>query len=344
MSIRQTRGFRRCSVLAVLFSMAGCSPPQPAEPETEDAKAPASTTERRSEPVVVYADAPGEDALRQVFAAFTEETGIPVTVRSADRAQNLRDIMNKTGAPPADVLLTDNVTDIWPAADDGALRGLGADSGIDDLPTAYRDPDDQWFMLGTSRFVIVRAAGVGDAPPAPPASLADLADARYERQLCASTSSGVHNLELIAQLIEVEGVRAAEIMVRQWLANLALPPFESTDKLLDAVAAGSCPLAIVIERELEVRQRLVQQREFDSVRPTEVYGTAFAVGIARYARYPESATALLAWLLDGDGQAAFAQEAAVAPLGDGTNLPPNFASIGWRHEEARLLAERAGWR
>jgi len=341
MSIRQTRGLRRCSVLTVLFSMAGCSPPQPAEPGAEDAKAPVQATDRRYEPVVVYADAPGEDALREVFAEFTEETGIPVTVRSADRAQNLRDIMNKTGAPPADVLLTDNVTDIWPAADDGALRGLGADSGIDELPEAYRDPDDQWFMLGTSRFVIVRAAG---ADASPPASLADLTDPRYLRQLCLSTSSGVHNLELIAQLIEAEGVRSAEIMVRQWLANLALPPFESTDKLLDAVAAGSCPLAIVIERELEVRQRQATQREFDSVRPQEVYGTAFAVGIARYARYAESATVLLAWLLGSDGQAAFAQAAAVTPLGDGTDLPPNFASIGWRHEEARLLAERADWR
>ena len=338
--IRQARHLRRFAVLTVLFSVAGCTP-QPDEPHVEGAKGPVSGTDRRYEPVVVYADAPGEDALGQVFAAFTAETGIPVTVRTADRARNLQDIMDKTGAPPADVLLTDNVTDIWPAADDGALRGLGAQSGIDGLPEAYRDPDDQWFMLGTSRFVIVRAAGAGNAAPA---SLADLTDERYARQLCLSTSSGVHNRELIAQLIEAEGVRSAEITVRQWLGNLALPPFESTDKLLDAVAAGSCPLAIAIEREIKVRQGLAEEGEFDSVRPLEVYGTAFAVGIARYARYAESATVLLAWLLGSDGQAAFAEAAAVTPLGDGADLPPKFASVGWRHEEARLLAERAGWR
>ena len=327
---RQTRGFRPYIALAVLFSVAGCSPPQTGEPLDD------SAADRRYEPVVVYADAPGEEALRGVFAAFTEHTGIPVTVRAADSGVNLKDVMSNTGAPPADVLLTDNVAEIWLAADDGALRPLGEDSGIDGLPEAYRDPDNQWLTLATSRFVIIRAAGAGDALPD---SLADLTEERYLGQLCLSTSGSVHNRELIAQLVAAHGVRPAEIMVRQWLGNLALPPFESTEKLLAAVAAGSCPLAIVIERELGARQT-----EFESVRPVEAYRTAFAAGIARHARYAESATVLLAWLLGSDGQAAFAEAAAVTPLTDATELSTGLAVIGWRQEDARLLAERARWR
>lgn len=335
--IRQTAGFRRCIVLAVLCSVAGCTPPQPAGQETEDAtEPPDSVADRRYEPVVVYADAPGEEALSRVFAAFTGQTGIPVTVRAADSAVNLKDVMSNTGAPPADVLLTDNVADIWLAADDGALRRLGEDSGIGGLPEAYRDPDSQWLTLATSRFVIVRAAGAGGTLPA---SLEDLTEDQYARQLCLSTSSGVHNRELIAQLVAAHGVRPAEIMVRQWLGNLALPPFESPEKLLDAVAAGSCPLAIVVEHELGGRQD-----EFESIRPVETHLTAFAAGIARHARYAESATVLLAWLLGSDGQAAFAEAAAVTPLTDSVELSSGLAVIGWRQEDARLLAERARWR
>lgn len=315
--------------ITALLALAGCSRDEPAA-------ATAREDNTRQEPVVVYADAPGEDVLNSVFGDFTAQTGMRVTVRAADAARNLADVMGNTGAPPADILLTDNVADIWLAADEGALRKLAAASGIGNVPAEYKDPDGQWFALGIKRFVVVSAA---DADITMPESLEALTEPGYGGQLCLSSTTEVHNLELIAQLIETHGLRPAEIIVRQWMQNLALPPFETSGKLLDAVAAGSCPLAIVQDQAVAARSA-----EFSDSPPVEVYASAFAAGIARHARYPEIATELLAWLQSDAGQSSFASAAAAARL-DALPRPAHaLTALGWQREEARLLAERARWR
>ena len=75
-------------------------------------------------PVVVYANAEDESLLLTWFAEFTDETGIPVTVKYGDSSANTDAVIANTGLPPADVLLTNSVADIWRAADEGALRPL----------------------------------------------------------------------------------------------------------------------------------------------------------------------------------------------------------------------------
>lgn len=296
----------------------------------------------RPEPIVVYADAPGEESLRAVFAPFTEATGIRVTIREADAAKNLDDILTNKGAPPADLLLTDNIADIWLAGDEGALRLLNNETGVFELADTSRDPDGYWALTGLVGLSVVTTQVVTSADWAP--GLDALAMPEYKGSLCLATSSLPANRSLIAALIDRDGEREAEILVRKWMQNLALPPFGSTTALLDAVSSGTCRYAIVDSGWLD-------DYEFEPMTLSrsvlaEAY-TAYGIGVARHARYPENAQKLVAWLLTSEGQGAFAAGAGATPVTSRSeagwdDLPA--ATIGWLDEEARLLAERAHWR
>ncbi len=310
---------------ALAMACAGCgtdSPPEEATP--------------RPEPVVVYVDQPGEAALRPVFAAFTEASGIPVTIREADRAKNLDDVMSNRGAPPADVLVTDNVGDIWAAGDDGALRMLDDGVGLGAMPVTFRDPDGQWFVPATTVFVIVLGASADDLDPR---SLKSLTEPAYEGRVCVVSSESPDTQALIAGLIVEHGERPAEIIARQWQQNLARAPLPTGKRVIDAVVEGSCDVGIVTTRDLRAADNAPPR----SVRPAIVYRNGFGVGLARHARYPESGRELVAWLARPENRQRFAEAALADAVGD-DEAAYALAAVGWRFEEARLLAERARWR
>lgn len=319
--------------LALVF-MAGLLACSQATEET------AGRTQATPEPVVVYLDAPGAEPLRTLFDAFTDRTAIPVAVREAPAEKNLRDVIDNTGAPPADVLLTDNVQDIWLAGDEGALRRLTGVSNPEVAADAFRDPDGQWFAIGADPLVIVYSGALpGEI------TYADLARPEYSGQLCLSEARLPENRLLIAHLIADHEPRPAERIVRRWIDNLALPPQKSAEALLSEVEAGNCRVAIAKRSDVAATARPLayQLPAGDGA----VIVSAYGLGLARHARYPQSATTLLDWLAGPAGQAGFAKATRTTAIAD--ELPAewstlSFAELSWLDPEARRLAERARWR
>jgi len=130
--------------VAVILVLCACEKPAvaPVEPES------------RPEPVVVYASYADEDYLPALFAAFTRQTGIPVTVRHREERQNVSEVIEKRGSPVADVLLTSSVHGIWLAADEGALLPLQSEEIPDVVPDWLRDPDGYWTATAVSTILI----------------------------------------------------------------------------------------------------------------------------------------------------------------------------------------------
>ncbi len=316
---------RKYPLFLCALALGACGQP----PESVDSAPPTE----RPEPVVVYVDQPGEAMLRPVFERFTKESGIPVTIREADREKNLDDVMSNRGAPPADVLITDNVGDIFAAGDDGALRQLGPESGIDTIHhDFFRDPDKQWFVVGVNPFVIVGGEGV-----ALPESPEELGDPAYAKKFCLQSSASPDAQALIAGLIAEHGERPAERIVRKWIQNLALPPMGSGQALLDGISDGRCSLAIVTWRDAT----LFGMDELPQKPALTVYSNALGIGLARHARYPDSAVVLLDWVASNGG---VAEAARVLSVESTANPRFSTARIGWLIGEASLLAERAHWR
>jgi iron(III) transport system substrate-binding protein len=294
--------------------------------------------EARPEPVVVYAAYTDEDYLPALFAGFTRETGIPVTLRYGHERQNVMDVIGNRGSPPADLLLASTVQGIWLAADEGALRPLQSLIIKENVPGILRDPDDYWVATGIEPAVIAgRPDRIEDV-----ADYADLGDPGFTGQLCLSTSTAPVNRGVIAQLIAEHGSRPAELIVRGWIRNLAMPPFGNDVQLLEAIAAGSCTFGLVsgaAAGELGV----------DVSIPVPVSVGIEAAGIARHARSPDAARRLVEWLTGTEAQLSHARGRgylAVNPRAEARELPEmrHPAIAGAYDQDATKLAERAAWR
>ncbi len=278
----------------------------------------------RPEPVVVYAAHDDPTYWPGIFAGFTRETGIRVTVRQRDAATVVNEVIENHGSPPADVLLTPSVHGVWQAADAGALRPLRSDALTARVGEALRDPDGYWVAARARTAVVAHAAEFADA--ADIAEFTDLGKATYDGKLCLTSSSLPLNRVLIANLIDRYGAREAELAVRHWVRNLALPPFGSEASLHDAIADGTCMLGILSS------DAAAGQPTIDVVTGNGAVVDIDGIGIARHAREPESALMLIEWLI-GSGAVALSTPTRVRPV----------ARAAWRIDEAIRLAERAGY-
>lgn len=292
---------------------------------------------KRYEPVVVYASYDDEQYLPALFAGFTEETGIPVNVRHSDARLITDDVIANRGSPPADVLLTTNVADVWRASDEAALRPIAAEN-FSNVPGYLRDPDRLWVAMGLRVAVIMHGADAANEPQA----YTDLAAPAYRGQLCLSSSSLPVNRSLIAMLIAELGTRPAERIVRGWVRNLALPPFSSEADLREAIDAGTCGYGIVSSHIATARH----------IVPQPAYADIEGLGIGRHARYPESAQKLVDWMLSEGAQSKHARDAngyavhvrLLQPAVAEKASTKNIGLAGWHENDAVLLSERAGYR
>ena len=289
----------------------------------------------RHEPIVVYASYVDESYLPGLFADFTEETGIPVTVaynRSEVHAQNL--IFN-IGSPPVDVFLSSNVAHLWNAADEGALRPVSAPN-LENVPQALRDQDALWTAIGYQQSLIVR----GDAAREPyPAGLADFAGTNFKGRLCVSSSSLPANRLILAMMIADLGSKQTERIVRNWMRNLASAPYKSEADLMAAVKGGDCEFGIVSGWQIDPSLAILH--------PAPSYVQIEGIGIARHSRYPNSAQQLVNWMLSESVNQRHAAALESMPVIGGpfeTEAGQAPAVAGWNDEDARLLAERASYR
>ncbi|MEM1174082.1 MAG: extracellular solute-binding protein [Pseudomonadota bacterium] len=308
----------RYAMLTLAIVLAGCSsdaPPPERNPELP--------------PVVVYSAYEDTSYLPALFKAFTDQSGVPVVVRHRTDEANLADMAAKSGSQPADVLLTRSIWSVWEAADEGLLRPLPPEAKAKAIARGLQDPDGKWVAL-TVREVAVQVADDVEVP----AGFLELADPAYRGRLCLSASSIHQNRVLVAHLIDVFGARDTELAVRGWIANLALPPFETEAELQKAFAEGRCGVGIRTgpnNPSFQSRAALI-----------EIEG----LGIGRHARSPEDAAALIDWMLSDAFLGRHANLANGLPASSDAfrqleNL--NMARLGFLYEDAVKLVERARW-
>jgi len=249
------------------------------------------------------------------------ESGLNVTVIAGDSAALTALVIDKEDAPRADVLITSGVADIWRAADEGALRPLG-DAALSGIPAVLRDPDDAWAAMDARPLLI---GFTGDMPGPALSSYADLGSPELAGKLCLTISTLPANRALLGMLVAELGVKPAERVVRRWVHNLAAAPFASEEDLVAALESGTCQVAILAADP--------GRETWTVLTPEPACYAIHAVGVARHAQNPEAGQQLVDWIL---------ARVTLPELADAPER--NIAAAGLYSEEARLLAERAGYR
>lgn len=306
----------------------------------------------RQEPVVVYAAFEDDAMLRDLFETYTEETGVLVIVRRGEPESIVDDLIENKISPPADVLMTKSVAGVWRAAEEGALRPLFSDAVRDSTPAWSRDPDDLWFGTGFRTAVIVgnKDAMADSGLP----GFGALAEQRFAGQLCLSSSSNQVNRTVIAMMIETMDVRPAELAVRGWMKNLARPVVETEAEVIGAILSGDCRYGIVSSAAFANTLADDPGTDLSAIAPDVTFADVDGVGLARHARNPEGAAALVEWLFSPDVQEEMASQNRLFPTDeDGASdkalvsagpqnvSPKNVGFVAWHELAAAQLAERA---
>ena len=283
-------------------------------------------------PVTVYAAHSQVPALETLFESFTEETDIRVGIKAGTPELIVDAVIANNGSPPADALLTEEIAQIWRAAEEGGLRAVRSDVISAAVASRLHDPENLWFG-----FRYRKAAIAVDSRSLDPSAIEDyaaLADSRLRGHLCLSSSALAVNRALIALLIADLGVRPAEILVRGWKANLARPVLPTETALLEAMQAGSCRAGIVSSDVFDAYATANPDSSLRLVTLRAAHILVEGIGVARHARNPAGAQRLVEWLV------------ARTELTDTALVDVSARNVGiagWYDEDAVKLSERAGY-
>jgi iron(III) transport system substrate-binding protein len=294
------------------------------------------------ESVVVYAAYSDREYLPALFEGYTKETGVAVIVRYGDTPGIVDDVIDSRVSPGADLLLVPSVAEIWRAAEEGALRPIFSEFVQDSVPAWLRDPDEYWVALSYRSAELVYDPD--SISPDLLSSYEELAEAQFRGRICLSSAALPINRAVIAMLIDEIGVRNAELAVRGWVANLAVPAFDSEAELLRAFQSDDCSIGIVSSQAAALANQNIEDSRIEIFTPAVNYSEIEGIGIARHAGNPNGALALLEWLLSKKIQTQHASHTNVYTAISAAKRAKNVSLAARQSEEARKLTERAKYR
>ena len=296
----------------------------------------------------------------EVFAEFTQKTGITVDFIFDENAALLERIKAEGDSSPADLYLTVDAGNLWNADQQGILAPVDSSILDDAVPAQDRAVDNTWFGLAKrARTVIYNPDLVDPADFEAVDTYAGLGDPRWKGRLCMRDTSEAYQVSLTASLIDLYGAERTRAIVDSWIANDV--DIMSNDVLaIQAVDAGTCEVAVVnhyyLARELADDPALNVSLYWASQEGAGTHVNLSGAGVVATSDNPEQAQELLEWLAT-DGQAALIAgnhefpvnpevepDEIAAAFGPFKEMPINAEAYGSLNVEAAQLLADAGWK
>ncbi|MDQ1078784.1 extracellular solute-binding protein [Pseudoroseomonas cervicalis] len=306
------------------------------------------------------------DTDRQLYDAFTQETGIRVRVIEGQADQLIERIRNEGANSPADVFLTVDAARLARAAQAGILAPYQSQTIDSRVPASLRDPQGLWFAFSQRARLIMY-----DREKGRPEGLnryEDLADPRFRGMICTRSGAHPYNTSLAASVLIADGPERTEAWARGLVANLARPPQGGDRDQFRAIPSGQCGLAIANsyylgqfgrsdkaeDQALFQRIGVIFPNQGEGDRGTHV--NISGGGLVRTAPNRANALRFLEFMTTPKAQEAFALGNMEYPVVEDAPLHPALAAMGKfraepvnaagnldRTPEALQILQRAGW-
>lgn len=305
------------------------------------------------------------DADEQLYAAFTEATGIEVNLLEGNADQLIERIRREGAASPADVFMTVDAARLYRAETAGILAPVESEVLEQRLASELRHPDNLWFGFSSRARLIFFDPDV--YAEAPVQTYEELADPRFQDEICIRSSSNDYNQSLVASLIAAHGVEATEEWAEGLVSNLARQPQGGDTDQIRGVAAGECSIAVANHYywvRLQLSDNAADQAVAEGTVPffpnqagrgthRNIGGAAMVDG----SRNPDAARAFLEFLTTDEAQRFFALGNHEFPVVEGVQPPEvvqafteysvdplDISVLGDNNAEAVRLMDRVGWR
>lgn len=299
-------------------------------------------------PVLLYA-ARHAGQMQAVVDAYSRDSGVTVLLVTESGRSIIDRLSAERRSSTADLVLLDGIGYLWTAAERDLLRPSGSPLLAGNVPRHLRDAEKLWFAVLTYGKPIVyggRIAGRGG-----PRSYAALGDERFRGELCLSSAADADMQSLVAMMIAEHGDRPAELIVRGWIRNLAMPVLATATALLREIEGGRCGIGIAGSKVVARHLRENPQSRLTLFWPDADSGGAYidivGAAVTRHAGNPAGALRLLEWLTSARGQELIAGGGPGYKLAEslpsGAVSPVSLADAGYYLEDAVKLMERARW-
>lgn len=309
------------------------------------------------EEIVVYS-ARSHYGQEPAFEAFTQKTGIIIKSFGGNAGELFERLRAEGTNSPADMLITVDAGNLWNAAQAGLLAPVESATLQANIPAHLRDPQKRWFGLTVRARTIMY--NVKKVQPAELSTYAALGDPKWKDRLCLRPSGHIYNQSLLATMIKHHGEAQAEQIVKGWVANNPVL-INSDTKILEAVAAGQCDVAITNSYYLG---RLQDKDANFPVMPfwanqatTGTHVNVSGAGLTAHAKNRANALKLLEFLSSPEAQTLFVDNnfeypvhpqakvnAVLARWGTFRQDDVNVAAAGELQATATKLADRAGYK
>lgn len=307
------------------------------------------------------------DADRELFARFTEATGIEVRVVKASADELMKRLETEGADTPADVLITVDAGRLVRAKDRGLLQAVTSEKLDANVPANLRDAERHWYGLTTrARVVVYSKDRVADDALT---TYADLTKPDWKGKILVRSSSNIYNQSMLAAQIANEGRDAARDWARGIVANMARAPKGNDRDQVKGVAAGIGDVAIVNTYylgKLATSSNPEEVRAYEAVKvwfPDQAEGqrgthvNASGAGVTKHAKNRDNAIAFLEFLTSQESQRVFAETNFEYPVhpdvkpsdlvaGWGSFRPDDLSlqRLGELNAEAVQTFDEAGWR
>jgi iron(III) transport system substrate-binding protein len=182
----------------------------------------------------------------QLYAGFTQATGIRINRIDADDAGILARLRSEGASSPADVILLVDAARLWRAETEGLFQPVKSKILEARVPAKLRGKDQgagsQWFGFSTrARIIVFNKASIQreDAD-----TYEELADPKNKGKVCTRSGSHPYNLSLFGSVYEHIGAAATETWLKGVVANMARDPKGGDTDQIKAVASGECAIAL----------------------------------------------------------------------------------------------------
>ena len=300
----------------------------------------------------------------QLFARFTEETGVAVNQIKGTGAELMERIKLEGEQSPCDLFVTVDAGNLWRAQDEGIYQPVSSAELEKHIPANLREPTGLWFSFAKRARVLVYDTTKVKAEEL--STYEDLAGEKWKKRVLIRSSGNIYNQSLVASMIHNDGVEAAQTWCNGIVANMARAPKGGDTDQINALIAGEGDIAVsntyYLARMLSgdddaLKSKLAKCKVFFPNQATRgSHVNVSGAGVAKYSPNKDNAIKFLEFMISPEAQAIFAganfeypvrdgaeQAAVIASWGAFKEDTINVVELGRNNAEAVMLMDRAGW-
>lgn len=184
------------------------------------------------------------DSDDELYALFTEKTGIQVNVISGKGAALIERIKAEGENSPADIYFTIDAGNLWKVQSEGFFQSISSNKINSIVPENLRGPNNEWIAIAKRARVIFYNPKKISKDEIKNLSYEDLSNPKWKGRIVIRSSNNMYNQSLVASLISNNGIENTEIWGKGLISNFARKPQGNDRSQIMAVANEEADLAI----------------------------------------------------------------------------------------------------